>query len=174
MDRCLGPADVTLIRDARGAPGIFMAQIQDITARKQAEEALARRTEELARSNAELEQFAYVASHDLQEPLRAVASYTALLAERYHGRLDERADQWIGYAIEGARHMQAMIDDLLGAVARRHRAPLVRADRPGRACWRDAWRRSSGRIAEREPPSPPDHCPPCRRTRSRSRSSCRT
>ena len=97
---------ISPIRDQGGRVVGASKIARDISQRK-------RQDDELRRSNAELEQFAYVASHDLQEPLRMVVSYSELLAQRYQGKLDQKADKYIHYAVDGARRMQRLVADLM-------------------------------------------------------------
>jgi PAS domain S-box-containing protein len=100
-------------KDADGSFAGGLVVFRDVTERLRQEEELKRQKEELAVSNADLEQFAYVASHDLQEPLRTVASYTELLAERYRGKLDADGDKFLRFACDGAHRMQELIRGLL-------------------------------------------------------------
>jgi light-regulated signal transduction histidine kinase (bacteriophytochrome) len=106
-----GPKDIRGI--ATDVDNMRQRIVDELDASRAAADVLDLQAEELRRSNAELEQFAYVASHDLQEPLRKVASFCQLLEKRYGDQLDERGTEYIGFAVDGAKRMQVLINDLL-------------------------------------------------------------
>ncbi len=106
-----GPREI--IELAADVDSMRLAILRDLDAAQESNRLLDAQTRDLERSNSDLEQFAYVASHDLQEPLRKVASFCQLLQRRYGGKLDERADQYIAFAVDGAERMQQLINDLL-------------------------------------------------------------
>jgi len=101
------------IADGMGEVAEILSISSDISARKRNEEALRERTRELEASNRELAEFAYIASHDLREPLRKISSFCQLLADGYQGRLDEKANQYIAFIVDGAERMQQLIEDVL-------------------------------------------------------------
>ena len=104
---------ISALKDEDGQLNGLIMINQDITDRKKAEITIQKTMDELKRSNDELQRFAYVSSHDLQEPLRMVTSFTQLLERRYKGRLDGDADDYIGFIVDGAKRMKMLIDDLL-------------------------------------------------------------
>ncbi|MFI5593581.1 ATP-binding protein [Amycolatopsis sp. NPDC051758] len=120
-----GPQEVRQLgEDVDGLRRRILAEVAEL---ETAHALLSTRTQALERSNSDLEQFAYVASHDLQEPLRKVTSFCQLLQKRYADKLDERGDQYIGFAVDGAKRMQVLINDLLAfsRVGRRGGEPEV-------------------------------------------------
>jgi hypothetical protein len=114
--RVYGTSQVELLEALKKLTNQMIQSVSsEMTKRKWTEEQLQRHVDELARSNQKLEEFAYMISHDLQEPLRTVVSYLRLLKRRYQGKLDEDADGYISFAADGANRMYALIDELLSA-----------------------------------------------------------
>ncbi len=111
--RLYGSLQVSPLVDDRGGDVGSLASLVDITERKLAEERLRIYAENLKRSNEDLERFAYVSSHDLQEPLRTIVSFTQLLERKYRGQMGQEADEYIGYIVDAGKQMQALINDLL-------------------------------------------------------------
>jgi PAS domain S-box-containing protein len=107
------PIEASISQVKIGDTRLFSVILRDITQRKKNEEQLAKFTEELKRSNTDLREFAYVASHDLKEPLRAINGFMEILSQRYADKLDEKAREYIGFAVNGAKRMDAMLTGLL-------------------------------------------------------------
>jgi len=141
------PIEIMLSPLERPDGTLVTAAIRDISLRKRAESNLRQKIEELNRSNEELEQFTNIASHDLQEPLRMVTSYTQLLSRRYKGKLDRDADEFIAFAVDGAGRMQRLIQDLLTCSRVGSRAQEL-LDMPSQAALQQAIMNLEGTIED--------------------------